>query len=247
MLNGLSGEMIIGIFIAIMLASIVQRVSGFAFGIIILCILPYILPYEDVIAIVKILMVLICFGECVSCHKNIAWNIAIIPVLSMCFFDLIGIYLVQYLGSNSFKAYLGIFLALSGGYALFKNKKEIIKPTKLNGLIFGSFAGLCSGLFGAGGPFLAMYMNSIGLDKNSYFATTQGILIFTIIADVIMRGIKGLITFQAVKISLLAIPAALVGVFVGGMLFKRLDSIIIRKIVNWVMVVNGLYMYWTNC
>ncbi|MBR5319747.1 MAG: sulfite exporter TauE/SafE family protein [Peptococcaceae bacterium] len=228
---------------AAVLAGFVQRVSGFAFGIVFLSILPYILPYGEAVVISKMLLLIVSVSTAFIYRKDVNWSMAKIIILSLCVFDFIGIFVLTQIDLSNFKCYLGLFLALLGCYALFFKKNFSFQPSHKLSVAFGSITGFCSGLFGVGGPFLAMYLSNSNLGKNVYYATMQCSVFVVMFFDVVMRISHGFATEQALKITVLALPCAFIGTMLGTVLFRRLDSVFIGRLVNVIMIINGLNMF----
>jgi len=83
------------------------------------------------------------------------------------------------------------------------------------GLAAGTLAGFTSFVSHAGGPVLAVYLLSRGLNKTTYQATTVIVFWAINIVKVVPYAAFGFITAETVTVSALLIPAALLGTFIG--------------------------------
>ncbi len=243
MISGIGFHIIVVSSIAAILAGFIQRVSGFAFGIVFLSILPYILPYGEAVVVSKMVLLILSVSTALIYRKDVDWSIARIIILSLCLFDSIGILLLAELDLNNFKNYLGLFFAFLGCYSLFFKKNVTFKPTKKRSFVIGAITGFFSGIFGVGGPFLALYLSNINLNKNVYYATMQCSVFFVMVFDVFMRVTQGFVTLQVIKITAITLPCAFVGTILGTFLFRKLDGVFINKIINIIMIINGLNMF----
>lgn len=228
------------------LAAFAQRTSGFAFGVIVLSVLPYVLSYTDAVAVAKMGTAGMTVLFFLLNHKNFNWEIAKYPFFAMLVCDIIGILLAKQIGLENLKVFLGIFLIFVGGHTLCNPTLIAIQPTREKGILFGMLAGICSGFFGAGGPFLAMYASAIDWSKEEYFSTTQGLLSVVLSTDVIVRACSGLIRLQAVETIVVMLPGVALGAVLGTLLFRRIDEKLLRKVVNLMITVNGFLMVWVN-
>lgn len=243
MLLGIGINIIAVSSIAAILAGFIQRVSGFAFGIVFLSILPYILPYGEAVVVSKMVLLILSISTALIYRKDVDWSIARVIIFSLCLFDTIGILFLTKLDLSNFKTYLGLFFVFLGCYSLFFKKTFSFKATKKRSFMIGSITGFFSGIFGVGGPFLALYLSNINLDKNIYYATMQCSVFFVMVFDVFMRVTQGFVTLQVIKITAITLPCAFIGTILGTFMFRKMDGRLINKIINIIIIINGLNMF----
>src|SRR5436190_4364020 len=105
-------------------------------------------------------------------------------------------------------------------------------------------AGLCGGitstLFGAGGPAYAIYLSQRGLSKDE-FRATMGFAVMTSISLRVMAFlITGLLLEPAVWLTaLVAVPAALLGLFVAKRLYRRISREALLRSVSLILLASG--------
>ncbi len=104
----------------------------------------------------------------------------------------------------------------------------------------GLVAGLLNGVSTVNGPPLAIYLVSLGLDKETFIGSYGLIALcgsFPLLLSYIGVGLLGPVEFGA---SLLAVVPALVGVVAGERLRHRIDPELFRRILLAVLIVLGL-------
>ena len=157
-----------------MVASFIQRVSGFGFGIFIMTILPYLLPsYGESTTLSGLLALTQSFIVVCQMHKYIVWK-RVLPIL--CAFLVTSYFCIGCLASfdsRFFMHLLGVALVLLSLYFLFLSKKIQIRPTLPMQLGMGSISGVMGGFFGMQGPPAVLYFVQSEQDKNHYAAQTQ--------------------------------------------------------------------------
>ena len=105
-------------------------------------------------------------------------------------------------------------------------------------------AGLCGGitstLFGAGGPPYAIYLSQRGLSKDEFRATMGFAVMTSISLRVTAFLITGLLLEPAVWLTaLVAVPAALLGLFVAKRLYRRISREALLRAVALILLASG--------
>src|SRR5438067_2896829 len=105
-------------------------------------------------------------------------------------------------------------------------------------------AGLCGGitstLFGAGGPPYAIYLSQRGLTKEQFRATMGFATMTSISARVLAFVITGLLLDAAVWLTaLVAVPAALLGLFIAKRLYLRISREALMRAVALILLASG--------
>jgi uncharacterized membrane protein YfcA len=106
--------------------------------------------------------------------------------------------------------------------------------------VAGLAGGLTSTLFGAGGPPYAIYLSHRSLTKEQYRATVTMTAIFSISIRVTAFALAGLINTRVLVSAVAVMPAALAGVAVAGMLFRRMSREALIRFIEVVLLATGL-------
>ena len=134
---------------------------------------------------------------------------------------------------------LGLFVA---GVALYRLLMRGT-PRMVNSrwaAVAGVAGGLTSTLFGAGGPPYAIYLSHRPLTKEQYRATVTMTAIFSISIRVIAFAVAGLINTKVLVSVAAVVPAALAGVAVASMLFRRMSREALIRFIEVVLLATGL-------
>ncbi len=224
-------------------AAIVQTVTGFGYGVILMAIMPHLFLTTNTWTCTAGIVGGITSGTNAWKYRKYA-NIkkAFAPMIS---FLPVSWLMIRYVGSireSYMKKGLGICLILLSIYLFFFSKKIRIKPTLINGLIAGAIAAVCSGLFSVGGPPIAAYVIGTTDNKNEYTANIQSFFMFTTLYNTILRIINGYITKEIWIISGVCLAAGLTGVFLGRKVVDKINGEQQRKYVYALILFSGIML-----
>jgi uncharacterized membrane protein YfcA len=93
-----------------------------------------------------------------------------------------------------------------------------------------------SGLFGIGGPLMAVYFVSVSRDKESYIANIQCLFAVTNVVNFLLRISKGIYTVDLIPITLLGFAGITLGKMLGLRLLERMELEGMKK---WVYLFVG--------
>jgi len=108
------------------------------------------------------------------------------------------------------------------------------------------FVGLCAGLLttsiGMPGIPLILYYNATNTKKETARSTALAFYIFVCIISMATQLFTVKTNLDIVASSLILIPVATVGVFVGNIIFDKINQIIFQRITYGVLLFTGFYM-----
>ena len=96
------------------------------------------------------------------------------------------------------------------------------------------------GLFGVGGPCLALYMIAVADDEKTYLACLQAVFFLTNFIPTVDRVIRGVFTWEMVPVAIVGSIAALIGQFLGVKIGDKLDPDLTKRIIYICLAVSGL-------
>lgn len=239
-------ELLPMLMVSTLVAGIVQGISGFAFAIIFLAMMQPFLPYTDLLSLSSILCVIMLAANAYRYRKYIVWKWIPIPVIINFIFTMGAIYVLN--GALDFPYWhklLGVVFILLAGYLYFFQDRIQIKPTLLNAIIFCGAGGILGGLFGVGGTPVVLYFLAVADSKEHYIGTGQMFFFFNMVYDFIGRILSGMVTVATLQNALLSVPTILIGLWIGAKLFARIDVKALKKIVYFLMFLDGCYMMLT--
>lgn len=103
----------------------------------------------------------------------------------------------------------------------------------------GFGGGLTSTLFGAGGPPYALYLSHRPLSKEQYRATVTMTAIFSISMRVIAFVAAGFVDLRVLISVAVVVPAAMAGLAVATLLFRRMSREALVRFVELVLLCTG--------
>ena len=112
------------------------------------------------------------------------------------------------------------------------------------GLMVGLLAGFTSFVSHAGGPPVAMFLLSQGVNKTVYQATTVISFFVINIFKVVPYAFLGLFTLDTLKINLLMAPVMVLGTLVGALPHRIIPERLYFGFNYLLLVITGIKLFW---
>ena len=224
-----------------LLASLVQRVSGFGFGILMMTMLPHLMPsYAEATALSGLLALVNSLVTAVLMYRHLEWK-KLLPILvTFIIVSFFFVRMVAHVDNHSIKQALGVFLILASLYFFFVSGRFRLPPSVPVQVGMGALSGVLGGLFGMQGPPAVVYFVGSTDTKEEYIALTQWYFLIGNAAMTIFRAGNGFVTPVVIKSWCLAVPAVLAGLWIGTHIYKRIRLPLLRKVVYAYMAFAGL-------
>lgn len=224
-------------------ASLINGVSGFGFGIVVLMVFPYIFGYTHAVAMaVMMATMLVCYNAYLY-RKHINWT-WILPWSLLCFVsDFFAIRFLKQMGDGPLvMKLLGGCFILMAVYLLWGQKFIKVRASYTSMSVLAILSGLIQGAFGVGGPLMAAFFLVVCKSKEEYIGTLQMASVTTFGVDLIMRAANGMIDATVLSYSALGIVFILAGLFVAKKLVSHLSATHLKTIVCVLMLFSGINM-----
>ena len=224
-----------------LVASFIQRVTGFGFGIFIMTALPFLMPsYAEATALSGLLALVSAFVTCVQMFRYLDWKKLwlILPVFLLVSF--FSIKTVAGLDSHLLRRILGGVLVLVSIYFFFVSGKIHLKPSIPVQAGMGTVSGLMGGFFAMQGPPAAIYFLSCTDTKEQYMALISTYFVISNSLMTLFRAGNGFVTSAVGKAWVIAFPATLIGIWLGTKVYRRLPIQVLRKVVYAYMAIAGV-------
>ena len=104
----------------------------------------------------------------------------------------------------------------------------------------GSLSGITNGMFGIGGPPIAVYYLAVSDSKEAYIGTTQFFFLITTLYTIVFRLSKGLICNGFWEYVLIGMVSILAGKLVGKKINDRISPETMKKCVYVCLFVTGV-------
>lgn len=229
------------IFVMALGGAFIQRVTGFGSGIFMMTVLPYLLPsYGEATTLSGLLSIMIAIPLLKYIWKNIEWR-KIVPILiTFLIVSWIAVELINVVGDVFLKRLLGGMLILAALWFYIFNDKVHVRPTIGIQVSMGILSGFMGGFFGMQGPPAILYFLATAKDKNEYMAMAQGYFFIGNVVMTFYRAKCGFLTSEVLLGWSCGAFAVIIGVILGALVFKRISSTTLRKLVYAYMAISGL-------
>ncbi len=225
---------------ASIMAGVIQSVTGFGSAVFLMLIVPYFYDMVAASAISSSIAMGLGITLAFRFRKHLEWRTVILPAVIY----LVGsVGAIQVMGSIDLDVLalaFGVFLILLAAYFLVFSKKIQFTATWKSALVCSAISGVTSGLFGIGGPLMAVYFVSASKGKESYIANLQFLFAVTNIVNFFTRISKGFYTLELVPITLLGFAGITLGKQLGLKILDRLDLESMKKGVYLFVGVSGV-------
>ena len=230
------------VLILTIIASFIQRVTGFGFGIFVMMFFPFFLPsYGESIMLSGLLAGTTAFLITISNMHYVRWRMMGIIVLFNVIASFLAIEYMSSLSNETLKRCLGVVLILIALYFLWgKNKSNKLFLSRWAQGIIGTISGIMGGMFAMPGPPVVLYCISSIENKREYVVTLQA---FSVIFNIFYTLFRAKVGFYS-ESTLLWWGAGLIGLMIGTSLGSRCSERIsnqrLKQIVYIMMILSGI-------
>jgi len=224
----------------IFVAALIQSAFGFGSALIAVPLLALRIPLETVTPLVVLASITMSTIVVIQDWKKIHFRSAGWLVFSTFFGIPLGLLLLTSNHQKEVKAVLGVLIIGFSLYALFGPAPLELKRDSTAWLLAcGFFAGILGGAFGINGPPLAIYGAMRRWSAQHFRATLQGYFLPASILGMASFWLDGLWTRAVTHYYLIALPALLLGVFLGREINHRLRGDVFLKYIYAGMICIG--------
>lgn len=218
-------------------AGVVQAVTGFGSAILIMMVLPYFFDMLKAPALCSA----ITFGFTASMawrfRREVKPQLVLFPALCYEAGSVIVLNLARNLALDAIGVAFGVFLIVLSLYFLLLSKTISITAGMGSAAVCGMISGACSGLFGIGGPLMAVYFLAATRTKEEYAGNLQFVFALTTAVNFGIRVYKGFYTLDLVPLTLWGMAGITLGKMAG---LKILDRINIERMGKLIYLLVGL-------
>lgn len=226
-----------------MAAGFTQGVAGFGFGLLAIPLLSLFIDIKTAVPLCNLLGVLITAFLSLRLRKHIDRR-KIFPLMFGCIPGVVvGTLVLKNTPTELLSVFMGVMLITYGLYRLTGNKQpRSIDPRWA--YVAGFFTGAISSAFSAGGPPTIIYATLRGWDKNEIKATLSGFFLTVGLTVITAHALTGLTTGLVLHYFLLSAPVVIGGVFIGSLLYDRIDTGAFLKLLMYLLLAMGILMIW---
>ena len=229
------------IFLLTIIASFIQRVSGFGFGIFVMMFFPFILPsYGESITLSGLLAGTTALLIALRNIKYIRWDVMWVIVLFNVAVSWIAIEYMASIGNETLKRCLGVMLVLISLYFMFCDGKiKMLLASRTAQAVVGAISGFMGGVFAMPGPPVVLYAIGAISDKRQYIATLQAFSVAFNVFYTLFRARVGFFTESTLDYWCVGLLGLVAGAWLGSRCFEYISRDTLKRIVYIMMMVSG--------
>ena len=171
-------------------------------------------------------------------HINI--NACLFPTLVYLIFSIASINCAKNLNLEFLSLAFGVFLIILAIYFFAVSERISIQANRKTATICAMISGVTSGLFGIGGPLMAIYFISAIEDKKSYIGTIQFLFAFTNTVNLFARIANGIFTVDLIPAVVLGLAGITAGKLIGLRILDKINPDRIKKLVYAFVGISGI-------
>ena len=226
--------------IASVLGGFTQTVTGFGCGIVIMLFLPYIMTVAQASALSVLITMLLNVLFVAKYRRFIQLRLVVFPALISFAVSTLAIYIGANLELNAMKVVFSLFLIVLALYFIFFSDRVKLQANLPTVLLCASLAGAANGLFGIGGPPMALYFLTVTREKEEYIGTTQMYFLLTSAYTTVIRLISGVFDRELLLLSIPGILAILLGSYIGMRVVDRISHEKMKRVIYLFLMASGL-------
>ena len=230
------------IFFLAIIASFIQRVSGFGFGIFVMMFFPFFLPsYGESVMLSGLLAGSTALMIAIRNRKYIRWRLMGLVTFSNVLFSFVATEYMRSLSNNVLKQCLGVVLILISLYFLFgEGRMGRIFKSKPAQVTIGSVSGVMGGMFAMPGPPLVLYCISTLEDKREYVTTLQAFSVVFNLFYTAFRFKAGFYSDDTWLWWVIGLVGTMIGSSLGSRCFELISNRTLKLIVYVMMIISGI-------
>ena len=230
----------VGIFLAAVAAGTVQAVTGFGAGIILMMVVPRFFDMLHAPALSSAITIGISAALAWRFRQQIDITRQILPIVLYLTTSTAAITVAGALNLNALAVAFGVFLMLLSLYFLLLAQKFALRDTVVNMALCALVSGVFSGLFGVGGPLMAVYFLAASETKERYVGSLQFFFAVTSGFNLGVRIFHGIYTLALVPLTILGMLGINAGKLLGLKLLDRMNIELMKKLVYGYVGLSGV-------
>jgi len=228
------------VFAASIGAGILQSVTGFGAAIFLMLFVPLFFDMVSAAAISSSITMGLGIALAWRFRKEIQWSLCALPTAIYMVCSIAVIRAVKGIDLDALTLAFGVFLVLLSVYFFLVSNRVSFSGSRTTACVCSAVSGVTAGLFGIGGPLMAVYFISASNSKKSYIANTQFLFGATNIVNLITRIHRGIYTADFLPVTALGLLGILLGKQIGQRIFDQLNPNTLKKGVYGFVGLSGL-------
>jgi hypothetical protein len=234
------------LFVGALAGGFVSGLAGFGTALMALSIWLYVLPPSAAVPLVLICSVIAQSATLPSMWKSfdltLVWPFLIGGLLGVP----LGTMLVAHADPNVFKLTVGILLLVFPTALYFSAPMAFDVGGKIADGIVGFIGGILGGLAGLSGPPPILWASVRGWGKDERRGVFQTFNWTVLFVALCLQAASGLVAREVIWLAALALPATILGSWIGARLYRALSDRNFRDIVLGMLFLSGAILVWNS-
>jgi len=241
-LAGLADPWVIaGCALVVFFAYFLRGATGFGAGVVAIPALALAMPLNVVIPVVTTLSIVASLGQSVREIRHVDWRALRGLALPSLAGLALGLWLFASLDQRLLLRAFAAFIIAYGLWSLAPRRPRIALPRAALAGAAGGTGGLVATLFGGmAGPFYAIYLKALALDKRRFRASISSVLLCLGLVRAGGYGSLGFYDRRALTLLVLLSPVMVVAMLAGDRWHARLDQAKFERVVALLLAASGV-------
>lgn len=224
------------------LAGLVQGLTGFGAAIIMMIFLPQLMPIAQGAGVAGVAMLAIVGPMAWRYRRAVRWRRILVPFVIYASVAIWAVHLGKTLDVQLLRRLLGGLLCVLAVYFTFsKRASHQHYPWPIAGA-FMVISGFFNGLFGIGGPLMALYFLSLSDDDPAaYLGNLQAFFFIDVIGITLVRIGNGILTPTQLPAIGLGLLGAFGGAWLAARILPKLPMAVVRQGIYLFIGLSGIY------
>ncbi|MGD9952651.1 MAG: sulfite exporter TauE/SafE family protein [Burkholderiales bacterium] len=215
--------------------------TGFGAGVVSIPLLALVLPITVVIPVVTTMGIAASLGQTLQEIRHVDWRALRALALPSAAGLALGMWLFATLDQRLLLRAFAAFIIVYGLWGLLPRRPLLGLPAGALALGAGGAGGLVATLFGGmAGPFYAIYLRALRLDKRRFRASISAVLFALGAVRLGGYGSLGFFDRRALAVLALLAPLMVVGMVAGDRWHARLDQAMFERVVATLLAASGV-------
>lgn len=227
--------------LAAFVGGIVQASTGFGMAIVLMALWPLVMPVADAVILTPFVSAIAVFSIAIRQRRHLNFSLVALPGAISALIMLLSFNLMLHSDSAFILRILGGVLILLSAYFFFFAERISLPAGPLAASLAGLLSGVLGGMFSISGPPMALYYSVAIRDKDEYLATLQTFFAINLLVKILYSLFFVDLPLAVLPAIPFAIGACFLGMLVGNLIFRKLNSSLIKKAVYAAMMLSGLW------
>ena len=221
-------------------AGLVQTVTGFGSGVVLIMVLSRLFAMTAATSLNASICIALSISLAWRFRRDIDFKLVLLPAVPYLIISVCAIRMLRFMDMSVLAVAFGVFLIVLSIYFLFFESRVHLKANLPTAVSCGGVSGIFAGLFGVGGPLMALYFLTITKSRASYIATLQFFFVLSNVVSMSTRLLEGYYTMDLLPITLAGIMGITAGKWIGLKIADRLDGAQLKKVIYLFVGISGI-------